>query len=419
MSASRRHRRQLASLHRALTPLCLGCLLYCGTALPQSESSATDNPPPLPARLFPDLTGPYPVGMRDYFWVDESRAEDATSDPADRRHLRVRVYYPAEPPPGSMVSPYLPAFDEFDEDNAGIFERGKPVRSRSHLDAPLRQRERPWPVLVYNHGGSWSRFTSAFTTETLASEGYVVFSIDHTGFNRSTVFPDGYVYRADAEPWPQPDPALSEVENARIFFAHLEEMVFDDWVADATFVLDRAEALDSDPDSGFGGGLSLDAVGAFGWSFGGATAVQLTVADPRVAAAVDHDGQLFGSVRRSGTRRPFMLLHSDEDHNRDGDPAKQAMIDEITAHNAELRSKSPSASYEIVIDGSTHGSFSDLVFFWPPDQPPENRRRHVRLHHVINELTVQFFDHHLLGLPAGPLLRGEFSRFPEVRPLDR
>ena len=45
--------------------------------------------------------------------------------------------------------------------------------------------------------------------------------------------------------------------------------------------------------------------------------------DPRVKAAVDQDGQLFGNVRDKGTPRPFMLMH----HGIDDKPPKPEQID--------------------------------------------------------------------------------------------
>jgi hypothetical protein len=59
--------------------------------------------------------------------------------------------------------------------------------------------------------------------------------------------------------------------------------------------------LDRTPGHLFYKRLDLSRIGMMGWSFGGATAMQMSRNDPRVKALVDQDGQLFGDVRDKGT----------------------------------------------------------------------------------------------------------------------
>jgi predicted dienelactone hydrolase len=402
---------------------CLGALLLPGLAsakdespdrehgsAPSQESSAQSSR----EEIFSELTGPYPVGTQDFFWVDENRPETATRDPDDLRHLFVKVWYPAVVGKSHSLAPYIPGADEFEEDAKKIFAPANGLDSRSFLDAPLLRGDQKLPVLLYNHGGSWSRFTSSFVTENLASQGYVVFSIDHTGFNKSTRFPDGYVFKNELMKPPGKDDELSAAENGKRFFEYLEDKLFPVWVQDGIFVLDRITELDSAPDGMFSNALAVDRVGAFGWSFGGATAVQLSLDDPRVIAALDHDGQLFGSVIVKGTSRPVMLLHTDEDMNPDNDPGLQQLIDSVMDLNDTMVSRSTGDWYQITISGSNHGSFSDLAFFWPPDQNREAIESVRRMHNIINDLTVQFFDHYLRGYPKGLLLSGVLDNYPEL-----
>src|SRR5687768_1634874 len=58
------------------------------------------NSAPVPTRPFSPPAGPFAVGTHEFLWVDQKREEPFTKDPADRRHLLVRVWYPAEPAPG-------------------------------------------------------------------------------------------------------------------------------------------------------------------------------------------------------------------------------------------------------------------------------------------------------------------------------
>jgi dienelactone hydrolase len=51
------------------------------------------------------------------------------------------------------------------------------------------------------------------------------------------------------------------------------------------------------PGEPFFGRPDLTRIGMLGWSFGGATSLQMSRDDPRVKAAVNYDGDLFGDVR--------------------------------------------------------------------------------------------------------------------------
>src|SRR5512139_3182028 len=57
--------------------------------------------------VFPRPKGPYAVGTHEYLWVDQKREEPFTKDPADRRHLLARVWYPADPVTGKDTAFYV------------------------------------------------------------------------------------------------------------------------------------------------------------------------------------------------------------------------------------------------------------------------------------------------------------------------
>src|SRR5690606_39011641 len=115
-----------------------------------------------------------------------------TSDPNDKRHLKVQVWYPAKHVPNSQAAPYVADLDEFTDPKT--YEPYLHVKTHAVADAPVARAGKPFPVLVYNHGGGWSRFSATFQMEELASHGYVVMSVDHTGFSQTSKFPDGYVF---------------------------------------------------------------------------------------------------------------------------------------------------------------------------------------------------------------------------------
>ena len=399
-----------AAVAASLALLALGC-----TADAPAPDTAEASAPEIPERPFALPTGPHALGMTEYFWTDESRPEPFTRDPDDARSVAVRVWYPAD---GSGAggepdgAPYVPDMAEFGSGEDFLVVTH--VRTNAVLDrAPAAG---PFPILVYHHGGSWTRFTSTFTTEELASHGYIVVSVGHNGFNKTHFLPDGTSVVPDTLTFPEPTGDL--LADARASWDFLDEHYFPEWVADAVFVLDQLETLNR---SGhLAGRLDLDRIGMYGWSFGGATSIEMTVVDERVKAAIDQDGQLFGSAPDAGSARPIMLMHSTElpDPPPDEDPevaeanvrAFVELLADVGRTDAALKTATTGDWYEVTIAGTNHGSFSDLVIFTPAFAATIET---ARGHEIINALTVAFFDRYLKGAEA-PLLDDPGAVFPEV-----
>jgi len=363
------------------------------TAAPTGASGQEQ--PSRPTEPVPAPTGPYRVGTRDYSWTDSTRPELYTRNPSDHRQVLVQIWYPAEPAPGAATAPYLVGTATVTDSQVLKATAGR--LSHSFLDAPVASAAPRYPVLLYNHGGGWARWSASFTTEAMASHGYVVVSVEHPGFSQTGGFLDGTRFVADTLGFPAPTGDLET--DALASWAYLEDPVFRFWVADSRFVLDRLAELDRAPGP-FQGRLDLARVGAFGWSFGGATAVELTRVDPRVKVAVDQDGQLFGSIK-SGTGRPVLLMH----HGLDDAlglpeaqrPVMRKLMEQVRQADSVARANSSGPWYELTVDATQHGHFSDLIAFYP--RGPEQLAPDTGFT-IINAYTLAFFDHYLLGKPA-------------------
>ncbi|HKP30454.1 MAG TPA: dienelactone hydrolase family protein [Gemmatimonadales bacterium] len=364
--------------------------------------------PRIPDRPFVKPSGPYAVGTMDFDWVDSSRGEPYTRRTDDKRHVPVQIWYPAMKGGGDTAR-YLIDPRQFSNRMGAFVARN--ARINSVLNAPVAG-DSAWPVLLYNHGGGWTRWSATFVTEWLASQGYIVVSVEHFGFNQSNKYSDGVQFSADTLAFPAS--TGNGVRDARQSWAYLGDPVFGIWKADAQFALDRLEAVNREPGP-FRGRLDLTRVGAFGWSFGGALAVQLSKEDPRVIAAVDHDGQLFDDVRQAGTTRPVMLIHHGVDDALEYPEKDRAMVRELMAETASWDSTARVAStsdwYELTIAGIDHGNFSDLVLFM---KKPEGRTDPRRAHEIINAYTLQFFDQYLRGKPSD-LLAATTPPFSEAK----
>jgi dienelactone hydrolase len=364
--------------------------------------------PRIPERPFLKPDGPYGVGSREFDWTDTSRAESYTTDPSDKRRVVVQIWYPVAPGTTGDTAHYLKRPKEFASRLGGFVARK--ARTNSIVDAPIAT-DSVFPVLLYNHGGAWTRWSATFSTEWLASHGYVVASVEHFGFNQTAKFPDGTPFTADTLGFPKE--TGNGVQDAEQAWAYLGDPVFQIWKADARFALDKLEAMNREPGP-FQGRLDLSRVGAFGWSFGGALAVQLTRDDPRVIAAVDHDGQLFDDVREKGTTRPVLQLHHGVDDalaypEKDREDVRRLMA-VVESWDSTARIASRSDWYAVKIDGTDHGDFSDLVLFY---QRQEGRLDPRRGHEIINAYTLAFFDRYLRGRPS-ELLTEATPRFSEV-----
>jgi len=390
----------------------LAAALFVLALRPACQLSAQQMISNIPVDAFARPTGPYAVGTYDWLWVDHQRPEPYTKDPADKRKLPVQVWYPADAAPGAPRASYVETPAEFGPSSP--LKALEHVKTNAVAAAPVANAERKYPVLIYSHGAGWPRFSGTFVTEQLASHGYVVFGVDHPGMDQTVLFSDGTAFRADTLGGPTPDP-----KDLRAFAAQsvefLNTIAFPIWIEDSRFVLNQIEALDRAPGP-FHGRLDLDRIGMLGWSFGGAAAIEMLRTDPRVKAAVNHDGRLFGGAMTSPVTRPFMLFHHGIDNAAAGPEANRAVAREqaalIRGLDSTARALATADWYDVTIAKTNHGHFSDLPLFMALFQDTTLLAGR-RGHEIIDAYTLAFFDQYLRGRQS-PLLAAPSAQFPEV-----
>src|SRR5215813_4098581 len=187
------HRRSKSWLHLPIAVLVTFALFI--------QSFSQSNKPDPKAPFLPPA-GQFAVGTHEYLLVDQRRDEPFTKDTSDRRHLLVRVWYPAEKVPGKEPAPYVYDVKEFPEKS--VYRRGEGIKTNAITDAPLAAGKSRFPVVVYQPGGGTARFVGTFVTEQLASQGYVVVSVDHAGFSETVLYPDGFQFQGDTLLMPKP-----------------------------------------------------------------------------------------------------------------------------------------------------------------------------------------------------------------------
>jgi dienelactone hydrolase len=395
---------------KRLALIALSAGLFLSSVLAISLGAQSEKKAETPKKaVFSKPAGPYAVGMHEYFWIDQKREEPFTKDPSDRRHILARVWYPAEAVPGKEKAIYVTDINEFPEKS--IYRQGINYLTNAVVDAPPAKSDTPFPVLVYQPGGGTARFTATFQAEQLASQGYVIVASDHAGFSDIVRYPDGFLFKADTRLTPGESGNFRG--DAMMSLGWLERDVFPTWTADAKYTLDKVVEFNDTPGHLFYKRLDLDRIGMMGWSFGGATAVQMSKDDPRVKAVIDQDGQLFGDVWEKGTSRPVMLMHhgnEDKAPKPDDGPFMKAMIDLTRVYDRTFLEKSTNDWYEITIAKTQHGHFSDFMLFFPKN-PAELEPQ--RAHEIITAYTMAFFDKYLRGQKGG-LLEGPSAAYPEV-----
>jgi len=395
------------SRHFVSKVLVFGLLL--GLALIKTSAAQKNQPFEVPTNPFPRPTGPFAVGTHEYLWIDQNRGEPFAENKTDRRHVLVRVWYPAQPQRDVEPALYIRDVNEFAEDSES--RKLQKVKTNAVTDAPFANSKEPFPLLMYQPGGGNPRFVATFETEQLASYGYIVVAEDHAGFNETVLYPDGYRVKSFMQLAPKPKGILREDALANWDF--LSKEVFPTWTADGSYVLDKLTELNRTPGDLFYQKIDLTRIGMFGWSFGGATSMQMSRDDARVKAVVDQDGQLFGDVRDKGTGRPFMLMHHGLPEvpptPKDADTMKElvAMVDQW---DRSLLAHSTNDWYQVTIAKTEHGSFSDLTLFGP--NPPDHLDPQ-RTHDIIATYTLAFFDKYLRGRDSD-LLKAPSAKYPEV-----
>ena len=363
---------------------------------------------------FPEPTGEYSVGTADYYFKDLEREEIYTEDPDDNRELTVKVWYPTEISEGETAAYFSEELSrelasDFGLSEEELIELNEEISTNSIINAPVADAESDYPVLFFSHGlGTPSEFNT-INAEELASQGYVVVSMNHTYDSPLTVFPDGRILGQSP---------VFNVQNDVEFLEVARESV-EVRAKDAQFVLDELEDINAG-DGLLSGKLDLENVGFLGYSLGGAAAAQTLLQDERFKAGINLDGGLFINGVNESLSQPFMFMNNEFfGAGTPSDPISQELkeIRESFIENIE------NDGYQLKIEDTNHQSFTDIPIFlnelkdagvdlgelenFIADIEPE------RATTIINDYTVAFFDKYLNDEDS-PLLEADNSPYPEV-----
>lgn len=298
-----------------------------------------------PVPHLPEPTGRYRVGSEIFRWVDQQRPETATEAAGVHRNVVVQAWYPTDFAsgrrwvyidglgrlPGSVS--LVPSF---------LMSNYGSIDTHAFADVPISADRMQWPVVLFSPGyGAPRAFYTGLVTD-LASRGFVVLAIDHPYESAVTELADGTLAT----------PAGHFPDNAADGDRYMAEQL-SVRAADLRFVVDQLGR--SDAVGLLAGRLDTDHIAAVGHSFGGATAVAAAALDPRIRAAVNIDGTLYGDLPDRALQRPFLLLESD--HSETGHSAQyldrsRSLIEHLQA-----------GGFRYEIAEANHFSFTDAPLF--------------------------------------------------------
>lgn len=374
-------------------------LLAVSTALPAL----------LPVPTLPAPRGPYAVGTFTRLLVDESRREIYSGRDEPRR-LMMQVWYPAQPaPPNAKPAAWMPDAQIVSPEIAEYI--GLPrffldhlayAKSAAYENLPPAREGGPYPVLVFVHGWNGFRQQATFVLQELASQGYIVASLDLPYGARMVVFPDGSLARNNPAALP-PSGGLPQDE-----YEAIARKLVQQWSADIGYALDALESINTNPQEPLNSLLNMDKVGVFGHSTGGGAAIQFCGMDQRCQAGLTYDAFMRPvslEVLQNGTPQPFLYLFSE-----------LWPFERNTELFEGYYRRVPASNRVITILGADHYDFTDLPALSPlaSQLGLKGPIPGAQVQKILMDTTLAFFDLALKGKPAS-LLNSLLTQYPEVR----
>lgn len=366
----------------------------------------------------PKPTGLYQVGRNVAELIDYNSIQPFASA-SEPRKLMVSAFFPVE---GGTVqaAPYMPHltanFEDVELASAGLktpngtFERLQlslarvPSTYKADNGLPCQH-----PVVLFMPAEGTTRLFYSQIASTIASNGYIVLTID-TPYDVDIVqYSDGSV----------------TFLNQTIVSGNATEQLEAGILAvqtraqDASFVLDSLSNLTLShslvpnmPPSG----LNTTRVAMFGHSLGGAATLAVLENDDRVVGGINMDGAFFPPTIQQGTNKPFMIMAHSNHTRVDSDPLNSWALTwpSITGWKRD-----------IIINGTLHYDFSDYPIILetlkitPPTKIAESESILVghlegrRALQIVTTYVTAFLDMVLYG-KCSPLLNGPVIAFPEV-----
>jgi hypothetical protein len=241
-------------------------------------------------------TGSYSVGTMIYEWTDESRILNLTNQKNDKRTIIAQIWYPAEIDKNSIKAKYSALSNDY-----------RHVISNSYLRPSFNSSITNSNVILISPGRGTERYLYTSLTEELASNGFIVVSIDMPEIGY-TIYKDGFVVKPSKE-YKTPQGMMGgPYEKVDAFFEKPTEIGYQDLL----FTLAKLNELNqNDVNQRFKSKMNLQEIGIFGHSLGGRIAGKFAHQVNAVKAYISMEGIPPREVRYEGLLNiPVVMLCS-------------------------------------------------------------------------------------------------------------
>lgn len=382
-------------------------LLAVSTALPAL----------LPVPVLPAPRGPYAVGTFTRLLVDQSRRE-IYSGKDEPRKLMMQVWYPAQLPPleaqpaawmpdANIVAPEIAEYiglPRFFLDHLAL------AKTSSYENLSPAREGGPYPLLVFVHGWNGFRQQVTFIMQELASQGYIVASLDLPYGARMVVFPDPAGERGAGGSLAPNNPAALPPSRSlpQDEYEATIRILVDQWSADIGYALDTLEKMNADSQELLNGLFDRGRIGVFGHSTGGGATIQFCGTDARCQAGLTYDAfmrPVSVQVLENGTSQPFLYIFSE-----------LWPFERNTELFEGYYRRVPASNRVITIQGADHYDFTDLPALSPlaPQLGLKGPIPGAQVQKILMDYTLAFFDQTLRAKPSS-LLENPSMDYPEVR----
>ncbi len=358
----------------------------------------------LPVPHLPDPGGPYAIGTSTYHLEDQNRPEIFGDSPGGNRELMLQIWYPADPGIAEKPAPW---FDQLDIAASVISERlGLPsfflghldlVNTHALIDALPHTDAAPYPLLLFSHGLSGLRMQNTALFEKLASNGYIVASVDHTFDSVITILPEGRAILHHGQTvMPEEVPTIQSGRR-----------LLDVRVQDLSSVLAFLEDQNRKKSSLFFEQMDMQKIGVMGHSTGGGTAIEFCARSNQCQAVLAMDSwvePVSDAAISSALPQPSMFLNTPEWLGIDNQLTGKTFFD--------LQDQD---SYQVTIEEMGHNNFTDVPLLTPISAQigiagSIDGARGIQ---IVNDYSLAFFERYLRG-SDNPLLETIADQYWEV-----
>jgi dienelactone hydrolase len=322
--------------------------------------------------IIPAPTGKFRVGSTMFHVIDKTRPE-LHSENISYRELILHILYPAQTSnhsaklyaESSILSTIKEDLSKMTNIPIDQFNYLNSFKSHSFENVTIASDQSLYPIVIFSPG--WGAPTNLYSAllEDLASHGYIVVGINYPYVTNPVVFPNGKIIRGikqSQDPLEKKNMSKKEMET---------------WIQDIDFVINELLKMNLITSSKniFTNKLNIKKIGIFGHSFGGSVAVEACRNNKKCIAGVDIDGKLYSD---EPLKKPFMFITASH-------------AQEILQPMKDLSGASNDSKY-VELEGSNHGSFTDLYLIAPFRKDTLPALDVTQGIQIIRKLLLDFFN---------------------------